>query len=85
MHAYHTYEIRPRQDKRGVDLICDVLPARRLWYFDPNAVDHAISYARSRSRKHSAVIRVYDEAGNVIETHEHEGAQGTRPFSSRIA
>jgi hypothetical protein len=24
-----------------------------------------------RSRSHSAVIRVYDEAGNVIETHEH--------------
>jgi hypothetical protein len=25
------------------------------------------------SRAHSAVIRVYDEAGNVIETHEHKG------------
>jgi hypothetical protein len=24
-----------------------------------------------RSRLHRAVIRVYDEAGNVIETHEH--------------
>jgi hypothetical protein len=23
------------------------------------------------SRSHDAVIRVYDEAGNVIETHEH--------------
>jgi len=27
----------------------------------------------SRSRSHNAVIRVYDEAGNVIETHEHTG------------
>jgi hypothetical protein len=25
------------------------------------------------SRAHDAVIRVYDEAGNVIETHEHKG------------
>jgi len=26
-----------------------------------------------RSRSHDAVIRVYDEAGNVIETHEQKG------------
>jgi hypothetical protein len=26
-----------------------------------------------RSRSHDAVIRVYDEAGNVIETQEHAG------------
>jgi hypothetical protein len=26
-----------------------------------------------RSRSHDAVIRVYDEAGNRIETHEHAG------------
>jgi hypothetical protein len=26
-----------------------------------------------RSRSHNAVIRVYDDAGNVIETHEHAG------------
>jgi hypothetical protein len=26
-----------------------------------------------RSRSHDAVIRVYDEAGNVIETHEQAG------------
>jgi hypothetical protein len=25
------------------------------------------------SRSHHAVIRVYDDAGNVIETHEHAG------------
>ena len=25
------------------------------------------------SRSHNAVIRVYDDAGNVIETHEHAG------------
>jgi len=26
-----------------------------------------------RSRSHDALIRVYDEAGNMIETHEHKG------------
>jgi hypothetical protein len=29
------------------------------------------SNAKFRSRSHDAVIRVYDESGNVIETHEH--------------
>jgi hypothetical protein len=27
----------------------------------------------SRSRSHGAVIRVYDEGGNLIEAHEHKG------------
>jgi hypothetical protein len=40
-----------------------------LWYGEPNA----IGYAKFYSRSHDAVIRVYDEAGNVIETHEHAG------------
>jgi len=66
----HVYEVRPRKDQRGVDLISDVLPFGRLWYDKP---DHAIGYAEHRSRSHDAVIRVYDDAGNVIETHEHKG------------
>jgi len=45
----------------------------RLWYAGPNAVSHAIGYAKFRSRSHDAVIRVYDDAGNVIETHQHKG------------
>jgi hypothetical protein len=28
----HLYEVRPRKDYRGVDLISDVLPFGRLWY-----------------------------------------------------
>jgi hypothetical protein len=28
----HVYEVRPRKDKRGVDLISDALPLGRLWY-----------------------------------------------------
>jgi hypothetical protein len=69
----HVYEIRPRKDHRGVDLISDVLPFGRLWYGEPNAITNAIGYAKFRSRSHDAVIRVYDDAGNVIETHEHTG------------
>jgi hypothetical protein len=34
---------------------------------------NAIDYAKFRSRSQKAVIRVFDEAGNVIETHEHKG------------
>jgi len=30
------------------------------------------------SRSHDAVIRVYDEAGNVIEAHEHAGELSLR-------
>jgi len=32
-----------------------------------------LGYAKFFSRSYNAVIRVYDEAGNVIETHEHTG------------
>jgi hypothetical protein len=31
------------------------------------------TFAKFRSRSHDAVIRVYDEVGNVIEAHEHTG------------
>jgi hypothetical protein len=68
----HHYEVCPRKDKRGVDLIFDALPFGRLWYDGTNAVANAIDYAEHCSRSLDAVIRVYDEAGNVIETHEHK-------------
>jgi hypothetical protein len=69
----HVYEARARKDHRGFDLISDALPFGRLWYGEPNAVGNAIDYAMHRSRSHDAVIRVYDDAGNVIETHEQKG------------
>jgi hypothetical protein len=52
----HVYEVRPRKDKRGVDLISDAPPFGRLWYGDPNAISSAIGYAMFRSRSHYAVI-----------------------------
>jgi len=44
-----------------------VLPQARLQPAD------AIGYAMDSSRSHDAVIRVYDDPGNGIETHEHKG------------
>jgi hypothetical protein len=66
----HTYEVRPREDHRGVNLISDMLPFGRLLYLE---VREAVDYAKFYSRSHDAVIRVFDEAGNVIEMHEHAG------------
>ena len=66
----HVYEVHPRKDHRGVDLISDALPFGRLWYDSP---DNATGYAMHYSRSHPIVIRVYDDAGKLIETHEHEG------------
>ena len=69
----HVYEVRPRNDHRRVDLISDALPFGRLCYGEPNAISNAIDYAQFFSRSHDAVIRVYDDAGNVVDTHEHAG------------
>jgi hypothetical protein len=41
------------------------------WYGQPNAISNAIGYAKFFIRSHDAGIRVYDDAGNVIETPEH--------------
>jgi hypothetical protein len=69
MQPTHAYEVRPRKDRRGVTLIFDALPFGRLWYGEPDAIGYATFYSRS----HHPVIRVYDEVGNVIETHEQAG------------
>ena len=45
-----------------------MLPFGQLSYDTP---DNAIGYAMHNSRSHDAVIRVYDDAGKVIEMHEH--------------
>lgn len=70
--AQDVYEIRPRKDRDGFDLISDRLRYGPLWYAGPDAVRCAVAYAkyRSRSRSLRAIIRVFNEGGNVIETHE---------------
>jgi hypothetical protein len=57
----NVYEVRPRKDRRGVDLISDALPFGRLWYARPDTIKNAIGYAKFRSRSHRTVIRVYDD------------------------
>jgi hypothetical protein len=54
-------------------LICDALPFGSLLYGGPNAASNTVSRATHYSRSRDAVIRVYDDANNVIETHEHKG------------
>ena len=44
-----------------------------MWYGEPNAISNAIDYAKFYSRSNGAVIHVYDEAGNVVETREYAG------------
>jgi hypothetical protein len=60
-------EVRPRKD-RGFDLIRDGDTIEPLWCEQERV---AMGYAKFRSESHDAVIHMYDEAGNVIETHEH--------------
>ena len=40
--SQHVYEVRPRKDRRGFDLISDALPLGGLWYGEPSAPDFMI-------------------------------------------
>ncbi|PYK25794.1 MAG: hypothetical protein DME59_09460 [Verrucomicrobia bacterium] len=50
-------------------MIC--LPLGRLWYGVPSRIPWG--YANFYSPSHTAVIRTYDAAGNLIETHDDAG------------
>jgi hypothetical protein len=67
----HIYEIRPCKYLLSFDLVSKTLQFGRAMNFADAAA--AVRYAKSYSASHAAVIRVYDVAGNVIETHEHKG------------
>jgi len=47
--------MKPRKDRRGVDLTSDALTFGLLWYLE---VSHAIGYTKFYNRSHRAVIRV---------------------------
>jgi hypothetical protein len=70
--AQDVYEVRPRKDGYGFDLISDRLRRGPIWYAGPDAIRNAVAYAkyRSHSRSNRAIIRVFNEEGNVTETHE---------------
>jgi hypothetical protein len=42
-----------------------------MWYRGPKAITDAIDHAKFFSHSHDAVVRIYDQGSNVIETHEH--------------
>jgi hypothetical protein len=67
------YEIRPRKDGRGFDLIGERLPLGLLWFEGADAMGDAVNYARFFSRSHPAIIRVFDDSGMVAETLELAG------------
>jgi hypothetical protein len=60
----HVYEVRPRKDKRGVDLISDALPFGRVWYeqaSDANRKsDDAVTIGPTKivvTRRESAILK----------------------------
>lgn len=65
------YEVRPRKDRDGFDLVSKLFRYGPIWYAGPDAVRNAVAYAkyRSQSRSQRAVIRVLDDSGSVIQLH----------------
>jgi len=73
LNAEHDhYEVRPRKDRDGFDLISKLFRYGPIWYAGPDAVRKAIAYAkyRSHSRSQRAVIHVLDDSGAVVQMHK---------------
>jgi hypothetical protein len=70
--GHDLYEVRPRKDREGIDLISELFRYGPIWYAGPDAVRNAIAYAkyRSHSRSQRAIIRVLDDSGSVVQMHE---------------
>jgi hypothetical protein len=66
------YELRLRKGNDGFDLISDDFRGGPIWYSGPDAVRHAVAFARYRSRRRArcATVRVMDTSGAVIQTYE---------------
>ena len=68
--SQHVYEIRPRKDGRGLDLISERLPLGVLWFEGADAIGDAFNYARAFSYPHPAIIRVLNESRTFAVTLE---------------
>jgi len=66
------YEVRPRKDRDGFDLINELFRYGPIWYAGPDAVRKAVAYAKYRShfRSQRAIIRVLDDCGAVVQMHD---------------
>jgi len=51
--------MRSRKDSRGADLISHALPFGHMWYGEPNAISHAIGYAKHRMQKMTVSAQRY--------------------------
>src|SRR4029453_8380170 len=83
--GHDLYEVRPRKDREGIDLISELFRYGPIWYAGPDAVRNAIAYAkyRSHSRSQRAIIRVLDDSGAVVQMHEKTRAFGRPNSNSR--
>ena|SRR5215510_618605 len=70
--GHDVYELRPRRDRDGFDLISDLFRYGPIWYAGPDAIRNAVAYAKYRShfRSNRAIIRVLDDSGAVIQMHQ---------------
>ena len=68
-HRFRDYGPHSAQTEQGGETASLIsLSLRSQFHFVPRP-----NVGRVYSSSHDAVIRVFDEAGNVIETHEHTG------------
>ena len=52
--SHDLYEVRPRKDREGIDLISELFRYGPIWYAGPDAVRNAMAYAKYRSDFRSA-------------------------------
>jgi hypothetical protein len=70
--GHDLFEVRPRKDRDGFDLVSELFRYGPIWYAGPDAVRNAIAYAKYRShfRSQRAIIRVLDDCGEVLQMHK---------------
>ena len=67
------YEVRPAKTGEGFDLFSDSISSGRLRLSKQHV---AVGYATLHSGANASVIRVYDETGELIATHEQPAGRG---------
>ncbi len=65
--SLNVYEVRPAKNSDGFELISDSISTGRLRFSKQHV---AVGYATLHTGSHASIIRVYDEAGALIATHE---------------
>jgi hypothetical protein len=66
------YELRLRTSNDGFDLTSEDFRGGPIWYSGPDAVRHAVAFARYRSRRRArhATVRVLDTSGSLMQTYQ---------------